>query len=151
MFLVYWALDGKAKMSKSLNNAIYLSDSFEDIRAKVRNAVTDPARIRKNDPGHPEVCTVYGYHQVFNKDAVECIASECRRGEIGCVNCKKGLANCINNLIQPMRERREEYSQSPQMVKDILLEGTKKAHRVARETMEEVREAMGIDYFKVND
>ncbi|MDD4801426.1 MAG: tryptophan--tRNA ligase [Syntrophomonas sp.] len=141
-------LDGKAKMSKSLNNAIYLSDDSQELRKKVMNAVTDPARVHKNDPGHPEVCTIYEYHQVFNKNEVTQIEGECRRGEIGCVACKKRLAECLDELLSPMRERRIKYSQDPGLVKDILLEGTKKAHQVAKETMSEVRDAMGINYFK---
>ncbi len=141
-------LDGKAKMSKSLNNAIYLSDDSTEIRKKVMEAVTDPARIHKNDPGHPEVCTVYEYHKVFNPTEVEEIAGECRRGEIGCVACKKRLAGCLDALLEPMRERRRPYSQNPGLVKDILMAGTKKAHQVAKETMHEVRDAMGINYFK---
>ncbi len=140
-------LDGKAKMSKSLNNSIYLSDDSSEIRKKVMDAVTDPARIHKNDPGHPEVCTVYEYHKIFNPIEVETIEGECRRGEIGCVACKKRLAGCLDALLEPMRERREKYSQNPGLVKEILMEGTKKAHQVAKETMNEVRDAMGINYF----
>lgn len=141
-------LDGKSKMSKSLNNAIYLSDDSSEIRKKVMEAVTDPARIHKNDLGHPEVCTVYEYHKVFNPMEVEQIEGECRRGEIGCVACKKRLARCLDALLEPMRARREKYSLNPDLVKDILMEGTKKAHQVAKETMDEVRDAMGINYFK---
>lgn len=140
-------LDGKAKMSKSLNNAIFLSDSPAEIEAKVKEAVTDPARIRKTDLGHPEVCTVYAYHQVFNRDEVKEIENACRQGEIGCVQCKKKLSGCINNLLEPMHERRARYTQNPELVREILMEGCKKAQAVARETMLEVREAMGIDYF----
>jgi len=140
-------LDGKAKMSKSLNNAIFLSDNSQEIRQKVMEAVTDPARIHKTDPGHPEICTVHEYHAIFNRSEVEQIEEECRRGEIGCVNCKKRLSACLDTLLEPMRERREKYSNNPQLVKEILMEGTKKAHRAAQETMYEVRDAMGINYF----
>ncbi len=140
-------LDGKAKMSKSLNNCIYLSDTPEEIDSKVKEAVTDPARIRKTDLGHPEVCTVYGYHQVFNQDEVSEIESACRQGEIGCVQCKKKLSARLNTILEPMRERRAKYSQQPELVKEILLEGSRKAQAVARDTMLEVREAMGINYF----
>lgn len=141
-------LDGKAKMSKSLNNAIYLSDSIKEVEDKVKEAVTDPARIRKTDPGHPEICMVYAYHKVFNKDELPEIEYACRKGEIGCVQCKKKLAACINALLEPMRERRQKYIDNPQIVKDILHEGTLKAQKAARETMLEVREAMGINYLK---
>jgi tryptophanyl-tRNA synthetase len=140
-------LDGKTKMSKSLNNAIYLSDNSQEIRKKVMDAVTDPARIHKNDPGHPEVCTVFEYHKVFNQVEVQQIEEDCRQGTIGCVNCKKKLAGCIDALLEPMHERRQKYSANPALIKDILMEGTKKAHQVAKETMREVRDAMGINYF----
>jgi tryptophanyl-tRNA synthetase len=140
-------LDGKAKMSKSLNNAIYLNDSTKEISSKVMEAVTDPARIRKNDLGHPEVCTVFEYHQVFNSSEVDQIEIHCRAGAIGCVNCKKNLAKCLDNLLQPMRERRQPYIDHPDLVKDILRDGTLRARKVAQATMQEVREAMGISYF----
>jgi tryptophanyl-tRNA synthetase len=140
-------LDGKAKMSKSLNNAIFLSDNMNDVNAKVRNAVTDPARIRKTDPGHPEICTIYEYNKVFNPGEVQQIESECRQGGIGCVACKGKLAGCINNLLEPMRERRIKYENNPELVREILMEGTKKAYQAAEETILEVREAMQINYF----
>ncbi len=138
-------LDGQAKMSKSLTNAIFLSDSTDDVNKKVWDAVTDPARIRKTDPGHPEVCTVYEYQKVFNPNNIEGIEEDCRKGQIGCVECKKRLAFKINELLEPMRERRQKYSR--ESIRNILMEGTKKAHNAAKETMKEVREAMGIDYF----
>lgn len=141
-------LDGKAKMSKSLNNAIFLADLPQTVLEKVNTAITDPARIRKTDPGHPEICTVFNYHKVFNKSETEEIESSCRKGEIGCVNCKKNLAAKINALLEPMHERRAKFAQNPELVKDILMEGTARAHKIARETMVEVREAMGINYFK---
>jgi len=140
-------LDGKAKMSKSLDNAIYLSDTSLEIKKKVMDAVTDPARIHKNDPGHPEICTVFAYHKVFNPSEVPQIETDCRQGNIGCVDCKKKLIGCLDALLEPMRERRTNYLKNPGLVKDILLEGTRRAHGVARETMVEVREAMGINYF----
>lgn len=143
-------LDGKAKMSKSLNNAIFLSDLPKDVWGKVQTAVTDPARIKKTDPGHPEICTVYNYHTVFNKEESEEIEDSCRKGLIGCVQCKKNLANKINQLLEPMHERRAKYTSNPDLIKDILFTGTKRARQVALETMEEVRDAMGINYFKNN-
>ncbi|HPF21167.1 MAG TPA: tryptophan--tRNA ligase [Syntrophomonas sp.] len=140
-------LDGKAKMSKSLNNAIYLSDSAAEVESKVKDAVTDPARIRKTDPGHPDICMVFAYHKVFNGAATEDIEKACRQGEIGCVQCKKKLAGCINQLLEPMRERRIQYENNPEKVSEILQEGTRRARLTAHETMREVREAMQIDYF----
>ena len=110
-------LDGKNKMSKSLNNAVYLSDPPEVVHEKVRNAVTDPARIRKTDPGHPEVCTVYEYHRVFNAGELAAIESDCRQGKIGCVACKKNLAAVINRLLEPMREIRQHYEARPDEVR----------------------------------
>ncbi len=139
-------LDGKAKMSKSLNNAIFLADTPEEVWQKIRNAVTDPARIHKTDPGHPEVCTVYEYHRVFNPEEVAEIENDCRQGHIGCVNCKKKLSEKINQLLEPMRERREKYNN--ESIREILMEGTKRAHQTALDTMAEVREAMGINYLE---
>ncbi len=139
-------LDGKAKMSKSLNNAIFLSDTPDEIWQKVRNAITDPARIRKTDPGHPEVCTVYEYQRVFNPEEIEEIENDCRQGHIGCVSCKKKLSEKINQLLEPMRERREKYNN--ESIREILMESSKKAHQTALDTMAEVRAAMGINYLE---
>ncbi|HZK43686.1 MAG TPA: tryptophan--tRNA ligase [Syntrophomonadaceae bacterium] len=139
-------LDGEAKMSKSLNNCIFLSDTPDQVNEKVRNAITDPARIRKTDPGHPEVCTVFEYHGIFNKIELAQIEDECKKGQIGCVACKKNLAVKINELLEPMHNRRAEYNDN--MIKDILIESTKKARNVAQGTMEEVRSAMQINYFE---
>lgn len=142
-------LDGKSKMSKSLNNAIYLDDPAEEVKKKVSQAVTDPARIRKDDPGHPEVCTVFAYHQAFNQEETPEIAEACRAGKIGCVACKKNLAKVINSLLEPMRERRVPYQNNPALIDDILREGTRKARNVAIETMKEVKAAMHLDYFAI--
>ncbi|MFW6281849.1 MAG: tryptophan--tRNA ligase [bacterium] len=141
-------VDGKNKMSKSLNNAIFLSDSSKEVQQRIMQAKTDPARIRKDDPGHPEVCTVFEYHKAFNKEEVEEIEESCRTGTIGCVACKKNLANKINELLGPMRDRRAKYNNNPDLVDDILMTGTKKARNIAKETMKEVRAAMHLDYFK---
>ncbi len=139
-------LDGKAKMSKSLNNAIFLADSPEILKTKIRSAVTDPARIKKNDPGHPEVCTVFEYHKVFNPDQVPEIETHCRQGSMGCVDCKNNLYNHINDLLEPMRDRRNKFANNMPLVKEILFDGTSKARAVAQDTMHEVREAMQINY-----
>ncbi|MFW6381040.1 MAG: tryptophan--tRNA ligase [Bacillota bacterium] len=140
-------LDGEHKMSKSLDNALYLNDSAGDIRQKIMQAVTDPARIRADDPGHPEVCTVFEYHQAFNKEEVPEIEESCRAGTIGCVACKKRLAAAINEMLEPTRDRRAEYINHPERIDEILLAGTRKAREIAAETMGEVREAMKLDYF----
>jgi tryptophanyl-tRNA synthetase len=140
-------LDGKNKMSKSLNNAIYLSDSKEEVKQKIMQAKTDPARIHKDDPGHPEVCTVYHYHEAFNSEESDEIAEKCRAGTIGCVACKKRLAEKLNAFLDPMRERRKKYLENPELVDQILMDGTAKAREEAQKTMEKVREVMKIDYF----
>ena len=140
-------LDGNAKMSKSMGNAIYLSDPPEEVRAKISTAVTDPARIHARDPGHPEVCTVFQYHQAFNKGAVEETEAACRAGAVGCVACKRRLADCLDEVLAPIRERRCHYEARPELVREILIEGTRKARAEAAETMARVREAMKIDYF----
>jgi len=139
-------LDGGAKMSKSLNNCIYLRDDAETVRRKVNTAVTDTARIHRDDPGHPEVCTVFSYHRAFNEDEVEDIAERCRAGTIGCVACKKRLAAVLNGILEPIRQRRAELETSGE-VDDVLADGTRQAREAGAETMNMVREAMGIDYF----
>jgi len=138
-------LDGGAKMSKSLGNAIYLKDTADEVRTKVMSAVTDPARIRKDDPGHPEVCTVFAWHKAFNASEVPGIESSCRGGTIGCVACKKNLARILNELLDPVRDRRARYDR-PGVVEEILARGTESARREGAHTMEMVREAMKIDY-----
>lgn len=140
-------IDGENKMSKSLDNAIFLSDTEEQVNQRTRQAKTDPARIRKDDPGHPEVCTVFEYHKAFNQEEVPEIEESCKSGTIGCVACKKNLANNINELLDPMRERRAKYEENPKLVDEILIAGTKKARKIAKATMQEVREAMNLDYF----
>ncbi|MCL6443461.1 MAG: tryptophan--tRNA ligase [Alicyclobacillus sp.] len=139
-------LDGKHKMSKSLGNAIPLDASKQEVREKIQVAVTDPARIRKSDPGHPEVCPIYAYHKAFAADTAAEIADGCRSGKMGCVECKQRIAERINHLLDPMRARRAEYEAHPKQVDEILQAGTARARSIARETMREVRSAMGIDY-----
>lgn len=142
-------LDGNEKMGKSLGNAIYLADSPEDITKKVMLAVTDPARIKKDDLGNPNVCMVAYYHNLFSsKEETEIVCEECKAGRRGCVACKKQLAKNIINHLAPIQEKRHYYEERPKEVKEILMEGTKKAQTVARETMQEVKAAMKLDYFK---
>ena len=141
-------LDGNSKMSKSLNNAIYLSDSAETIEKKVRSAITDPARIHPTDPGHPDICTIFSYQQVFNQDEVAEIEEVCKAGRIGCVACKKKLAAVIDSLLEPMRERRKKWEKEPGLIDQILIDGTKRARAVAQETMDQVKEVMHLDYFE---
>lgn len=137
-------LDGKAKMSKSLGNTIFLSDAPEDIFASVKKAVTDTQKQRKNDPGRPEVCTVYTYHEKFNPTETETIAADCRSGALGCVDCKKRCATAISDFFEPIRERRAPLAANPEKVKEILLDGETKARKVAEETMRQVHEAMKL-------
>lgn len=141
-------LDGNAKMSKSLGNAIYLADSHEEINQKVMKAVTDPNRIKKDDPGNPDICMVYYYHKLVNQDNIETICEECKAGKRGCVACKKELVESMMNFLKPIQERRRYYEERPELVEKILMEGTKKAREKAKEVMKRVRENMKIDYFK---
>lgn len=140
-------LDGGSKMSKSLGNAICLDASPEDVRTQIRRAKTDPARIHKSDPGHPEICTIYGYHCIFRKEDSDNIRERCMQGSIGCAACKAKVTEAIEEVLEPIRERREHYKHRTKDIDDILMTGTAKARKAARQTMGEVREAMGIDYF----
>ena len=142
-------LDGNEKMGKSLGNAIYLSDSEDEITKKVMSAVTDPNRIKKDDLGNPDVCMVAYYHNLFSsKDACEKACSECKAGARGCVGCKRELAANIIEYLRPMRERRAYYEAHPEEVDRILKEGTERARKTAKETMRKVKEAMKLNYFE---
>lgn len=142
-------LDGNEKMGKSLGNAIYLSDSPEEITKKVKGAVTDPNRIKKDDLGNPDICMVAYYHNLFtNKEEYKKVCEECKAGKRGCVACKKQLAQNIIDTLEPIREKRKYYEDRPELVEKILLDGTNKARRVAKETIEEVKKAMKLDYFE---
>lgn len=138
-------LDGR-KMSKSYNNTIALSDSPEVVNKKIMSMITDPARIHKTDPGHPEVCSVFEYHKLFSEDEIEEIEHECRNGEIGCVACKKKLARRVAELLTPIYERRQDWIKRPGDIRDIIIEGNRKARLIAEKTMSEVRKAMKIDW-----
>lgn len=139
-------LDGNEKMGKSLGNAIYLSDSDEVISKKVMGALTDPARIKKDDPGNPDICMVAYYHNLFSKGEVEIVCEECKAGARGCVACKKQLIQNIIKEFKPIRERRRYYEERPEELKEILMEGTEKARKEAKITMKKVKEAMKLDY-----
>ena len=142
-------LDGNEKMGKSLGNAIYLSDTPEVIKEKVMGAVTDKNRIKKDDPGNPDVCMVSYYHNLFtDKEDYKKVCEECRAGKRGCVACKKQLAQNISDYLQPIREKREYYEQHLDEVDKVLIEGTEKARKVAKETMKKVKKAMKLDYFE---
>lgn len=140
-------LDGNAKMGKSLNNAIYLSDPGEEVYDKVRSAVTDPNRITIKDKGNPDICVVYSYHKVFNRGECENVNEMCRNAGIGCTACKKRLAAVLNEFLTPIRDRRKYFEEKHDYVKSILFDGREKVRKVAKQTVEEVREAMSIKYF----
>lgn len=141
-------LDGNEKMGKSLENAIYLSDTEEEITKKVMSAVTDPNRIKKDDLGNPDICMVAYYHNLFtDSEDVKKICEECRAGKRGCVACKKQLAKNIIEYLRPIREKRKYYEENIELVDEILKEGTEKARKTAKETMKKVKSAMKLDYF----
>lgn len=139
-------LDGNAKMGKSLGNAIYIADEPAIIEKKIIAAKTDPAKIRKNDPGHPAVCPVFGYQQLFSPEKIAEIKKTCQSGELGCVDCKKCLAQAVVKYLKPIQARRQEYAKDMKKVKEIVVLGTKKARERAQKTMSEVRQKMMIDY-----
>ena len=142
-------LDGNEKMGKSLGNAIYLSDSPEEITKKVMRAVTDPNRIRKDDKGNPDICMVANYHNLFtSKEDCKKVCEECRAGARGCVACKKELAKNIIDFLEPIREKRKYYEERPELVDELLIKGTEKARKTAKETMKKVKKAMRLDYFE---
>jgi tryptophanyl-tRNA synthetase len=137
--------DGQHKMSKSLNNHIELAAAPEETRKLVMTMVTDPQRIRRTDPGNPDVCNVFSMHKVFsNPEEVATVNEECRRAGIGCVDCKKLLAKNMNTYLEPFRERRSEIDKNPQMVWDVLEDGARRASTIAEQTMCEVRAAVGL-------
>ncbi len=144
-------LDGN-RMSKSVGNTIMLAESPADLEQKVRQAYTDPKKMRKDDPGRPEAdesdghpgCVVWEYHRKFNAAEAEAIAVECRAGRLGCVADKKRLASVMAEVLAPIRERREKWAADPDGVRDVLREGTKRAREEARLTMDLVRSAMGV-------
>lgn len=137
-------LDGNSKMGKSLGNAIYLSDTSDEVWDKVRNAVTDTNRITVKTPGNPEVCPLYKYHQAFNAGEAGNIASMCRGASIGCVACKKLMNTCLNNLLDPMRERRAKYENNRPLVKEIITSGTAKANEIGNRHIKEIKEKMHV-------
>ena len=142
-------LDGNEKMGKSLGNAIYISDSPEEITRKVMSAVTDPNRIKKDDLGNPDICMVSYYHNLFSTpEECEAVCEECRAGKRGCVACKKQLANNIIEFLRPMREKRAYYEAHPEIIDKILIEGTKKAKEEAKKNMAKIKKAMKLDYFE---
>lgn len=136
-------IDGR-KMSKSYGNTIEMSDEPEEVRRKVRMMITDPGRIRRNDPGNPDVCTVYAFHGVFNSAESIQVAETCRRGEVGCVQCKAELAEKLVSFLAPVYERRQRIAGDRDYLREILAAGAVRAREKAMATMEAVREAMHL-------
>jgi tryptophanyl-tRNA synthetase len=135
--------DGR-KMSKSLNNFIGVSDDPDTIRAKVRSFITDPEKVRRGDPGRPEICPIFALHGHFSPDDVSRIEATCRTGELGCVDCKTLLADHLVEYFAPFRERRAELEDRPGLVDEVLAAGLERVRPVARDTLERVRAAMHL-------
>jgi len=132
------------KMSKSYSNDIGIFADPEDLTRSVNSMITDPARIRKNDPGHPEVCVVHKYHSIYSLDRVAGLEEECRKGGIGCVACKKMLHASLDSILSPLREKRKEIVSRQGYVQEVLSDGAQRARAVAGETMKMVREAIKL-------
>jgi len=139
-------IDGR-KMSKSYNNAIYLSDTADEIKTKVKKMITDPQRVRRIDAGRPEVCSVFKLHELISpKELVQEIANDCRKAKIGCVQCKEKLAQNIIAFVQPIQDRRQQLQTDKDEVLQIFSEGCNRAREVASKTMEIVRQKVGLEF-----
>jgi tryptophanyl-tRNA synthetase len=140
--------DGKAKMSKSLDNAIYLSDDAETVTKKVMKMYTDPTRLRATDPGHVEGNPVFQYHDAFNenKTEVEELKERYLEGKVGDVEVKKRLAAALNHFLEPVRQRRKEAEQEEGRIEEILRNGSQRAQEEARETLKLAKQAMKLNY-----
>jgi len=135
----------RRKMSKSYGNAIFLSDPPEAVAAKVATMITDPQRMRKSDPGNPDVCNVYDFHKLYSPPGVVAeVDRRCRSADIGCVDCKKRMAAHLNAFLEPIRERRRFYLERPGLVEEIITAGSDKARQTAGRTLEEVRAAVKL-------
>ena len=138
-------IDGKSKMSKSLNNHIELAATPEETEKRVRQMVTDPQRLRRDDPGNPDICNVFTMHKIFSSDdEIEMINTECRKAGIGCVDCKKIFAKNLNEDLAPFRVERSKWDSDPNKVWDVLHDGADRARKIAKETIAEVKEAIGL-------
>jgi tryptophanyl-tRNA synthetase len=137
-------LDGKDKMSKSLNNHLEISATPEEIMAKLKTAVTDPARVYRKDIGHPDVCNIFKFQESFNSTQVADIAEKCKTAQIGCVECKSIVAKEIIKALEPFRQRRAELAANPAYIKDVLQDGAKRAKVIARSTLDETKQRMGL-------
>ncbi|MGQ9676701.1 MAG: tryptophan--tRNA ligase [Chloroflexota bacterium] len=137
-------LDGTQKMSKSAGNSLEIGASEEETRRWVMAMVTDPARIYRRDPGHPEVCNVFSFHRFFDPEKVDAVAEQCRSAQIGCVDCKRTLATSLNESLRELRARRAELAARPELVREVLADGAARARALARPTIQEVKEKMGL-------
>lgn len=137
-------LDGKEKMSKQAGNHIEIALSDQETIERVMTAVTDPARQYRSDPGHPEICNIYRLHHYFSPLELDDIAEQCRLAKIGCVECKTLLAQGINSTLKPFRERRAALAAKPRHISEVLTEGADRARVIARETLSEVKQKMGL-------
>lgn len=138
-------IDGQQKMSKSLDNHIDLASTAEETTRRIMMMMTDPARQRRTDPGNPDICNVFSFHKIFSSDEeIEIVNVECRKAGIGCVDCKKNLAKNLNAHFAPFRERRIKLDQKPDQVWEVLYDGDRRASEIAKQTMAEVRAAVGL-------
>lgn len=138
-------IDGKDKMSKSLNNHIELASTPEETIKRVKEMVTDPARVRRSDPGNPDVCNVFTMHKLFSpQEEIDMVNTECRRAGIGCVDCKLRFANNLNKHLEPFRAKRAELASRESYAQDVLNDGSQRARAIAQKTIAEVREAMAL-------
>ncbi|PCJ20953.1 MAG: tryptophan--tRNA ligase [Gammaproteobacteria bacterium] len=139
-------LDGQ-KMSKSYGNTIQLREDPADVEKKIRTMPTDPARVRRNDPGDPEKCPVWQFHQVYSSpETCAWVQEGCKTAAIGCLDCKKPIVEAVQEEVISIRERAQQYEQNPDLVRSIVMEGCEKARESAQQTLEDVREAMGLSY-----
>jgi tryptophanyl-tRNA synthetase len=134
------------KMSKSYNNSVELRETPDSLNKKIQLMITDPARVRRNDPGNPDVCTVYSYHKIYSPEKLEEIGAGCRSAGIGCRDCKGILSGKIAAILEPIRQKREEIEAKPRLIEDVLAHGEARAKTVADQTIHEVRTALGFEF-----
>jgi tryptophanyl-tRNA synthetase len=138
-------IDGKNKMGKSLDNHIELAVTPKETQQRIMQMLTDPQRLRRDDPGNPDICNVFTMHKIFSsQEEIEMINAECRKAGIGCVDCKKMFAKNLNADLAPFRARRAEFAEDPDYVWDVLADGADRARVIARQTIAEVKEAIGL-------
>lgn len=142
-FAILPGIDGR-KMSKSYGNFIAMSAPLEEIEKKVKLMVTDANRIKKSDPGNPDVCSVYSYHKIFTADEADSICADCKAGSVGCKNCKEKLAASLDKLIAPIRAKRAELEESPELVDEVLQQGAEKAREKASRNLQIIKKAMNL-------